>query len=780
MSDCETQRIARLEPREKPDSKHLLEEIRAAVLTAQSHGLQDKLETAHRVMHCLWSGQRHDGTKDSPWPGAIDSRVREASKVIHDTVRLMMRAVRSGSVSIGPEDLDDDAKAQVWDKVLRKFQHKSKRTISAGMKLFFQCVMALGYGILHVDWRARKQLFPKPVNADQVRQFLYKLNAAQWLGENGGEGAAETALEGGMETPQENAQEAAGQLPPEIDQELTAGVAQVVEEMFAGKDKSELVAVLMQMDGAMPVSEARVAARELSKKGEAVYYAPRTMGGLPVVRALVPMVNVVHDMAMTGTDCGTWVAYPERLSAAGLRERAALNGWTVDMDELLKHSNQGMVELETLSGGIQNWNWLLNGMGIGLQTSTDQQVPWYEVITVYRVAVDEAGIPAVYQSEIFPARPEFLLSHELLPIVRDGEAVLPFVTMARHPALLAVQSLGIAQEMLTDQLGMKKVTDGSVAAAELAAFPPSVRWMGNDEPVMPGSTLTLNAKNTGTSGAQSRFLEVPGVNLGALEFLKIMKAEVRERYHRGADADPNLRAAYEEDLGQEAVMAYTEVIALIWAHIQAYVDEVTASRIAGRAVRLRATEEDLMGTADVHVDFSATSLNQERAKEFADVGKTLLQLGSKNVDVDALAEAMARAYDTNLAERIIIPGEEGASSALNDERKAILEMQGGFEVKGRQNMPDVRLGAYDDWLRNPSNVDRCVYDPALLELVLLRMQGLEMQQQQFTENVITGQTGQKPPEWQQQQKRSERLVMMVEQRRMQLQQQQQQQQPMAA
>jgi hypothetical protein len=176
-----------------------------------------------------------------------------------------------------------------------------------------------------------------------------------------------------------------------------------------------------------------------------------------------------------------------------------------------------------------------------------------------------------------------------------------------------------------------------------------------------------------------------------------------------------------------------------------------------------------MGTADIEVDFSATSLNRERAKEFSEVGKTLLQLGSRNVDVDALAETMARAYDMPLAERIIIPGEQGAATALNDERQAILEMQGGFEVSGRQNMPETRLMAYDDWLRNPANVDRCVYDPGLLELVVLRMQGLEMQQQQHSENVLTGQTGQKPPEWQQQQKRSERLLLLVEQRRQQLQ-----------
>jgi len=754
MKDRDTKRIAHLGPREKPDPKLMQEEICAAVTAAQSLGLQERLEISHKVMHCIWSGQNADGTKSLPWPNAIDSRVREASKVINDTVKLMMRAVRSGSVSIGPEDLDDDEKAQLWDKVLRKYKHKSKRAINAAMKLFFQCVMSLGYGILHVDWRERRQLFPRTVTTDAVRQFLFSLNATQYLTDQGTD-------------PQ-----AGGQLPHEVDEALTQQVAVLVEEMLSMTDKTELIGVLMQMDADMPPSEAKIAARELSKKDVAEYFAPRSTGGMPVIKAKIPMVNALHGMDMTGTDCETWMALPERLSEAGMRERAALNGWKVDLEMLLKHPNKGMAELETLSGGAASWDWLLNGVGIGLQMNTEQDIAWYEVITFYRVACNEAGIPAVYETEIFPPLPEVLLSHELLPIVRDGESVMPFVVMARNPALLAVQSPGMALEMLTDQMGMKRIIDASVAAAELASYPPTVRTAKDDQVVMPGSTLDL-PRNTGTSGAQSRFIEVPGVDAGALRFLEMMKQEVAERYHRGATADPNLRAAYEEDLGQEAVMAYTEVIALIWAHIQAYVSEVTASRIAGKAVNLNATDEDLMGTADINVDFSATSLNQERAKEFADVGKTLLQLGSKNVDVDALAETMARAYDTNLAERIIIPGEQGASTAVNDERKAILEMQGGFEVQGRQNMPEVRLGAYDDWLKNPANVDRCVYDPGLFELVLLRMQGLEMQQQQFTENVITGQTGQKPPEWQQQQKRSERLAQMVEQRRMQMQQQQQ-------
>jgi len=314
MSDRDPKRIAKLEPREQPDPKHLLEEIRAAVNAAQSLGLQDRLETSHKVMHCIWQGQNTDGTKNSPWPNAIDSRVREAAKIIRDTVNLMMKAVRSGSVSIGPEDIDDEEKAQLWDKVLKKYRHKGKRAINAALKLFFQCVMSLGYGLLHVDWRERRQLFPKTVKTDAVRQFLYSINVTELL--------ANTS-EGMDEMPQ--ASEA--QLTPEMEQALVEGVAIKVEEMLGSKDKTELIGVLMQMDAAMPPSEAKIAARELSKTGAATYYAPRSTGGMPVIKAKIPMVNAIHGMDMTGTSCETWVALPERLSEAGLRERAALNGW---------------------------------------------------------------------------------------------------------------------------------------------------------------------------------------------------------------------------------------------------------------------------------------------------------------------------------------------------------------------------------------------------------------------------------------------------------------------
>ena len=47
MSDRDPKRIAKLEPREKPDPKRLLDEIRAAVCEAQTHGMQEKLEISH-------------------------------------------------------------------------------------------------------------------------------------------------------------------------------------------------------------------------------------------------------------------------------------------------------------------------------------------------------------------------------------------------------------------------------------------------------------------------------------------------------------------------------------------------------------------------------------------------------------------------------------------------------------------------------------------------------------------------------------------------------------
>jgi hypothetical protein len=747
-------RLSRLSPRSAPSASEMVDELRAAIQQGEHLGLYDKLAVCHNTLHCLWAGQHPSGMllheNAKPWRGAIDSRVRESKKVVQDTVRLMMRAVRSGSVSIGPEGLGDEEQAQTWDSVLRYYRQRAKRQINDSLKLFFTSVVEFGYGIMHVDWRDRQQLLPHKIDTETIRARLYAINQAQLV----------------AELPPE----AEGVLPPEMDAELAAQVAVMTEEMLMlGEESPALMELLQSMDPKMPTTEARLAAKALRKTGSSTYYAPRSKGGHPQLRALIPGVNCLHGMDLT-SEVKTWIALPERLSEAELRERAALNGWTVKLDDLLEHPNKGMAELEGLEGRVTQPDWLLNGVGVGLKLDKNENIPWFEVVTLYRVAVNEAGIPAVYESEIFPALPDLLLSHECLPLVRDdGAPAMPFVVMNREPVLLSVQSAGVPEEMLTDQLAMKKIWDGSIAAAELAAFPPAVRTAQDKDPVMPGATITLDPRQTGTRGAQSRFLDVPGVNMGAMRAIELLRQEVNERYHRG-QVDPDLRAAYEEDLGNEAVLAFTEVIRLLWANIQAYVSDLTATRIAGRQVMLDVTEEDLMGAADIHIDFSPVSLNQARAKEKNEFVKTLLQYGSPRVDVDAAVEDVARTWDVNLAERIIIPAETGTGQATANEQQAIAEMQSGQQVTGRLNAPQARLSAYQQWLANPEAVDMLAYRPPFLELVINRVKALEMQHEQHTTNVQIGQTGQKPPSWEQQEKLSERILMMVQQRQQELQQ----------
>jgi hypothetical protein len=552
-------------------------------------------------------------------------------------------------------------------------------------------------------------------------------------------------------------------------------VALEIEELRVTEGgQDQLSVMLAEMDVEIPPSEALKAARQLMKKPEAVYYRPVSLGGAPLVKALIPFVHVIHGVDLSAIRPDTVFAMPERISAVELEQRAAANGWKVDMDELLKCGNSSMLDAEGLAVNLSDNEWLLNGLSIGLKTEVNDQLPWYEVVTVYRMAVNEAGIPSIYISELFPAKPDLLLSHECSPLVRnDGELGMPFVIMTREPSTLAIESTGISLDLLTDQLTQKKLWDGTVAAAELAAFPPFQRHASDDQLVMPGVTLAINPRQSGTAGAQSRFLDVPGVDAGALRAIEMSKAEVKERYHRGVDADPDLRAAYEEDLGHEAVAAAQEMYTLIWAYIQAYVTPEVATRVSNRPTDVALTDEDLQGRADIEMSFNSVAMSGAKAKEQVELIKTLLTFGSPRVNVDAAVEEVTRSFSVTLADQIIIPSESGAANAEQDERQAITEMQSGFEVKGRQNAPETRLGAYGEWMNNPDNIDACLMKPGFYELVVLRMKGLEMQVQQQTTNKIIGQTGQKPPAFKEAEPLSDRLTQMVEQRQQQIMMQQQ-------
>lgn len=717
-------RVARLEPRQKPDAKQFIQEIRDAVMTAQTLGVFEKINRAHMTRRCLHEGQSDDGMRHGqdvfPWDRAIDCRVPLADEIVTEHVRSRMASMRAGQVRIGPmNEIEDSGKAGTWDKVLRYYRGLQKRSLQQHLKLFQTCVEEIGYGVIHVDWQDMKVLKPVETTVEEVVGFEARRRLAEVQEQNPD-----------ME------------LPPDVQGMIAEQATVVVEQMIMDPAQQEAAReLLLAMDPTMPESEARKLLPELRRKRMGTYYAPRGVGGCPKVRARIPWVDCGHATDL-GTDgkCSWWFV-AEWLSEVDFRIRCEQEGcadkWR---DEVIaKAENKGITEL--MQSIITVPDWLLNGVGIGLSydRQQNQKAPMFQVLTVYRMAVNEAGIPACYETMLNVHVPEIYGMHKVCNVTE-----LPFVAEARESAALMMQSRGIPEILLTDQLALKKLKDATTSMAELAAFPPYERAMGDGNRIAPGMELPVK-RNTGTSGTQSRFLQVPGVDAGALKAMEQTRMDANTLFARGSNVDPDTRRMFLEELGEAAVLSYEEVMRLLWLHIQAYVNEVTASRVAGQPVSLQATAEDLEGTADITVEFSAMALNQKTALELADYVTKLAGLDkSGRIDFGKAVELITRIFDPVLSDNIILPGEQAAAEIEKDEQAVIAAISAGQYVTGRVNSPALRWQVLQQWLANPSTVQRLRSDPPVYFAMLEHIKGLQQEKVQRGANVFTGQTGQKP------------------------------------
>ena len=115
-------KIAALEPRQKPDIKALTAEIGSAANDAAAFTAQ--LKRSRELRHCLWPGQSEDGRKHAaayaeatnaepetldvmPWEGASDARVPIIDEIIVERGMVLLAATNRGRANIVPRGIED-------------------------------------------------------------------------------------------------------------------------------------------------------------------------------------------------------------------------------------------------------------------------------------------------------------------------------------------------------------------------------------------------------------------------------------------------------------------------------------------------------------------------------------------------------------------------------------------------------------------------------------------------------------------------------------------------
>jgi hypothetical protein len=161
-------------------------------------------------------------------------------------------------------------------------------------------------------------------------------------------------------------------------------------------------------------------------------------------------------------------------------------------------------------------------------------------------------------------------------------------------------------------------------------------------------------------------------------------------------------------------------------------------------VSVEATAEDLMGSADITIEFSPLSLNRESAKDLADFITKVIPLDrAGRLDSGAAVEILARVYDPMLADKIVMPGDSGAQQVEDQEQADIAKLATGQMPPVRQGSEQLRLRKIDEWMQNPVAQQQMQNDPSLMERVKQRYESYQFTIQQ-QDNAVIGRQGYDP------------------------------------
>lgn len=720
-------------PREKPEAEEINELVDSAIDDAAAAGKFDELALCYNTRRMLWDGQSDDGRlgkldklpkdrKVFSWEGAPDTRVPYADEVVIEHLLLRNSALQRGEIKIGPREVDasdgsgDEDTAAAWQNVLDFWLDVSKASFNYQQRLFSSCVEEYGYAGVLVGARRMVRTDKRKVTLMQVLEALVQRKTQEVLAGAG--------------------------LPPDapLDPQYAAAIQQeaqtALELILSDAGDTQLRDLLMSLDALMPKTEARMAARELRQtRLDATYYVPTDDGYWPFTKALVPFVNWIHGADLTGDGQMWWSGIPEIMGESDLRARAAAEDWDdAFLEAVLEHPNEFVVDMQTYDGRVPKWT--LSGAGVEqvltATTGSSEADRFYQVVYVWRQLVGKDGLPMIYHTLVHHEVDDVVGFHEC-----TGMATLPIHVETREEVLYAMQARGIPQIVVAGQNQMKDLMDCEGARTQLRSNPPLNRTADQHVPVRPGQQLYVKRDS------RSEFMNVPGGDAATGDFMDRVRAVYDRRFFRHAETDHDMKRLYREMIALNAAESIRAVIRLLWKVMQGKIDNIKASRIAGRVVNLDVTRDSLQGEADVTVHFNVDSLNVEAADKFMDWVTKLSQADrSGAVDWTEVVNIAARMSNPQMAARIILPKEEAARRIADDQNNRIAQMSAGVPMRYEEkaSAPEMRLQIMQQWMQTPMNLQRVQNDPVWAESMKNEMIYLQRQIQQYQENAVTGRT----------------------------------------
>lgn len=749
--DC---RITTVEIHEQVKPAQLAAELHDAVLAASSMRAFVRLENCHNTRRCCWEGQQEDGRRGPAeenermfrWRDAPDLRVPLADTVIRRLMLIRAGVINRGDLRIAPRKVKPDQgqgedMAAVWQDVLEYFLDITGGRISSSMDLFSVCVEEFGYCGLLPDWQPKKRMELKKITLQQIADTLI----------------AKARNEADLAMEQAGA-DVEGVNTEALDAEIANQVAGMIEMMLmdSGAPSKDQIELLQVVDAAMSTREARRVIMALRKAAgdETEYHAPRDDGGVPHAKVLVPWINFIHPHDMSGTGETGWFDLPEYLTESDITERAKLEKWDKKATKKLieNHKNKLFHTLYSAAGrsnGGTLQGWIANGVGVGLEASPSalEKNPRWLVIYQYRRVVDADGLPRVIKCAFHPSMCE---EDDLLMWQETDHDKLPLIVDTAEPVAFAMLARGVCDIVVDKQNFIKDSLDSEGARSQLGSNPPLLRGVKDHVGVKPGKEMY--ARRSGQSFEGSQFMDVPEVDQGTFAMMDKVERAVLRYYFDAEDTPDDARRMFQEWLVFRQVRVYRELVRMMWKIIQENIDEVQASTIGGRAVRLSATRDQLQGEADIQIGVHVDGYTEEAAEKFIDgLGKLVQMDRGGNVDWSAATEIACRLISPTYSRRLIMPAAVASGRIIDDQETRIAKIMAGVPVRYEERVsnPKLRQQVLTQWAQMPGNVQRAAQDPSVGEMMQKEYDMLQFQDEQQSVNPVTGRTGVKPNQPQQ-------------------------------
>lgn len=695
--------------------------IKQEIKGINDDGLQDvygRRDSAENTRYCIWANQWPDGRKHKgtevdakdvfPFEGASDGRIRIADMIINERVMIQVLGAHMAQVSVLPTESGDMRKAariRTLAKWLKNVKLRMPLLVETTKIAQYQEADSPGVAIMGVYWHEEESLRPATLTLEQFVAMMLDRYGAEW-------------------TP-----------------EMIGGLAQMLADPA---NDAELAATIRSYVPHLQEKRALKLVKELRETGEATFPEPYTKRAEPRLCAHRLFEDAYIPSNTTDLQSARCFIVSEWLTAPQVRSRQVTDGYSeefvrkvvghTEKDGSVVKGHEGVAAFpekrRTRAGEFSALDDITEFRGL------------YNVLTVYFIASNEDGLPAVYTVPIHAEVDIAAKDKELLGYPHGG---YPGVLFRREILnSRALDSRGIPELSASAQTSLKILNDTYEDHAQISGIPPINTINRKSRSALKiGPLVELRSKRDG----QIKFMQPPAYPSTVDKQQQERRRQINEYFGRAdAEVDPGLVQLHRQwiTLNFQANVAEVFVQAL-----NLYIANTSAEKLARvigcepeEAAELKA-EQDLLEQYDLQVTFDPRFMDFEFLKGVAEMyQKVILPLDLRGqVRTEVILESVFMAFDPNIADRALRPVEEADRNEIDDEQKNWTLMAAGVEPpmqEAGQNFP-LRMQVLQGILaRNPeATVNWPETNRAILEA---RFQHLQFMTQQM-QNAQTGRVG---------------------------------------